>query len=258
MDFSAPAPLLTAVTFVLLLACLVFYFKFSALQKKSDTERETITETALQFQLLKQRHTDVSGDLVEQKQQLLLTQQQLKSEQAELSQLQQDYARLETELKQERQSSEEKLQLLDEAKDKLRLEFQHLAQRIFEEKGEKFQRNQQEALASTLNPLREQLQSFRHKVEEVYDKESKERISLLSEIGHLKNLNQQISQDAINLTRALKGDNKTQGNWGEVILEKVLEQSGLRKGREYDVQSSEKDADGRRLIPDVIVHLPNG
>jgi DNA recombination protein RmuC len=136
------------------------------------------------------------------------------------------------------------------------LEFTHLANRIFEEKGEKLHRNNQAVLDVTLSPLREQLKDFHGKVEEVYDKEARERFSLQREIVQLKELNLQMSQDAINLTQALKGESKTQGNWGEVILEKVLEDSGLRKGREYDTQSSFFNTEGKRRNPDVIIHLP--
>ncbi|MFB1033859.1 MAG: DNA recombination protein RmuC, partial [Sinobacterium sp.] len=109
-------------------------------------------------------------------------------------------------------------------------EVENLANRIFDEKSEKFTKLNKSTVDLTVNPLREQIKEFKERVEFVYDKESKDRQSLLSEIGHLKNLNNQISQDAVNLTKALKGESKTQGNWGEVVLEKVLEESGLRKG----------------------------
>lgn len=167
-------------------------------------------------------------------------------------------AQLKTQIEQQRKQSEEKLQLLDEAKEKLSLQFTNLANRIFEEKSEKLHKHNQQAMDVTLSPLREQLKDFRHKVEEVYDKETRERVSLLSEIGQLKNLNQQMSKDALNLTNALKGDSKVQGNWGEVILEKVLEDSGLRKGHEYETQVSLHDGEGRRRNPDVVVRLPEG
>lgn len=146
--------------------------------------------------------------------------------------------------------------MLQEAKEQLRLEFENLANKIFEEKSQKFTEQNQVNVAAVLNPLREQLTNFHRKVEDVYDKESKERHSLLHEITKLKDLNQQISKDALNLTNALKGETKTQGNWGEMILERVLEQSGLTKGREYEVQGKYVDEAGRRLHPDVIVHLP--
>ena len=107
-----------------------------------------------------------------------------------------------------------------------------------------------------LNPFKEQLTSFGKRVDDIYNEETKQRVSLLSEIKNLKDLNNQISQDAINLTKALKGENKTQGDWGELILSKVLEQTGLREGVEYSTQGSYTDDNGKRLRPDVIVHLP--
>jgi len=164
---------------------------------------------------------------------------------------------LQTTLDNERKLNEEKLQILEQAKQQLSREFELLANRIFDEKSERFSKNSKATLENTINPLREQLGDFKKKVEDVYDKDSKERVSLLTELGHLKELNQQMSQDALNLTNALKGDNKAQGNWGEVILERVLEESGLHKGREYETQVSLKDDEGRRRSPDVIVHLPD-
>lgn len=164
---------------------------------------------------------------------------------------------LEVRLEEERSQAEEKLALLQQARKELSEQFQNLAQRIFEEKSNRFTEQNQNNLDTLLKPLREQLDGFRKKVEDVYDKESKERVSLLSEINHLKSLNQRISEDAINLTNALKGQNKAQGNWGEMILERLLESSGLQNGREYETQGSFRDEAGRLLRPDVVVHLPD-
>jgi len=171
---------------------------------------------------------------------------------------QQQVVALTTKLEAERKHYEEKLALLNDAKESLRKEFENLAHRIFDDKQEKFQSQSKQRLDSVINPLRDQLQNFHKKVEDVYDKESKERSSLIGEIKILKDLNQQISQDAINLTNALKGDNKAQGNWGELVLESILEKSGLVKGREYETQVALKDEEGKRRNPDVIVRLPEG
>jgi len=154
----------------------------------------------------------------------------------------------------ENRHAAEKLQMLTEAREKMAAEFENLANRIFDDKGRKFTEQSRE----TLTPLREQLDNFRKKVEETYEKESRDRLRLAHEITDLKNLNQQISEDAVNLTNALKGQAKTQGNWGEIILERVLEQSGLVKGREYEVQKNLRDDDGRLFRPDVVVRLPEG
>lgn len=153
-------------------------------------------------------------------------------------------------------AAEEKIQLLQQAEERLRKDFENLANRIFEEKTSRFVTQNQESVNQLLNPLREQIGDFKKKVEDVYDKESRERVSLLAEISQLKNLNLKMSEDAVNLTNALKGDSKVQGNWGEVVLERVLEESGLSRGREYDTQVTLKKQGGDRYIPDVIIRLP--
>lgn len=153
-------------------------------------------------------------------------------------------------------SLQEQLALLTSAKAQLSNEFESLANKIFEDKRQVFQHQSKGALDASINPLREQLQSFRQKVEDVYLKESSDRHQLVGKITELQKQTQQIGLDAINLTNALKGDNKTQGNWGEVILERLLEESGLQKGREYDVQVALQSEEGKRRNPDVIIRLP--
>jgi DNA recombination protein RmuC len=127
---------------------------------------------------------------------------------------------------------------------------------VIENKSDTVSQKQQESLKLLLMPFAENIKSFQQKVEHFYMQESRERYSLIQEIHTLKNLNERISQDAVNLTNALKGDNKLQGNWGELILEKVLENSGLTKGREYEIQKAYKDEKGKIFKPDVIIHLP--
>jgi DNA recombination protein RmuC len=200
---------------------------------------------------------NIAEQLSEEKTKLLASDKIKDQLQQQLSAAQVSLAAVSATREQEQKSSAEKLKLLEQAKNDLSKEFENLANRIFDEKSEKFTKLNKSTVDLTVNPLREQIKEFKERVEFVYDKESKDRQSLLSEIGHLKNLNNQISQDAVNLTKALKGESKTQGNWGEVILEKVLEESGLRKGHEYQAQSSFTDDDGRRKSPDVIVHLPD-
>lgn len=144
-------------------------------------------------------------------------------------------------------------------------EFENLAGKIFEEKSEKFSKLNAESLSNILKPLGENIDKFKKKVEETYDRESKERFSLEKEVKKLVELNQKISVDANNLTNALRGESKTQGNWGEMILENMLERSGLVKGREYLVQEFLKDSDGnplknesgQKLQPDVIINYPD-
>lgn len=165
-------------------------------------------------------------------------------------------ARLTTSLDLERKQFEDKMTLLNESKEQLTVAFKNIANEIFEDKSKKFVVSNKESLETVLNPLQNKIQQFEKRVEETYDKESKERFSLAKEIKNLQELNSKISEDAVNLTNALKGDNKTQGSWGEFVLESVLEKSGLVKGREYEVQVSLKAEDGSKSQPDVVVHLP--
>jgi len=174
----------------------------------------------------------------------------------ELQTLRESKVRLETSLELERIQHGEKLTLLNESKEQLTVAFKNIANEIFDDKSKKLVDNNKESLATVLNPLQDKIRQFEKRVEDTYDKESKERFSLAREIKQLQEMNIQISEDAVNLTNALKGDNKAQGNWGEMILETLLENSGLVKGREYEVQVSLKSAEGGKFQPDVIVHLP--
>lgn len=184
--------------------------------------------------------------------------EQLAELQQQIAKYRAQIAELATLLEEERKQAEEKIALLNQARDQLKSEFQNLAQRIFEEKSTKFVDQNRAAVDQLITPLRDQIGDFKKRVEDVYDKETRDRTALHAEINHLKELNQRIGMEALNLTRALKGDSKARGNWGEVILERVLEASGLQKGREYDVQVGLKDAGGRRYQPDAIVRLPEG
>ena len=175
----------------------------------------------------------------------------------ELGQLKVELREQQVTLDKERRSASEKLELLEKNRDALKQEFENLANRIFEQKSERFSQQSKTSLDSLLNPFRDQLQDFRKRVEDVYTTETRDRQALRSEIKSLQELNRQITEEAANLTRALKGDKKIQGNWGELILERVLERSGLRKGVEYETQGSYRDDDNQLLRPDVIVHLPD-
>jgi DNA recombination protein RmuC len=135
-------------------------------------------------------------------------------------------------------------------------EFENLANKIFDDKSQKFTEQNKTNLGEILNPLGEKIKDFEKKVNDVYVSEGKERASLKNQLEMLQQLNQQMSKEANNLTKALKGENKTQGNWGEFILESVLEKSGLVKGNEYKVQESFTNEEGKRLQPDVIINLP--
>jgi DNA recombination protein RmuC len=165
-------------------------------------------------------------------------------------------SQLQAVLEQERKVTQEKLALLEQSREQMTLEFKNIANEILEDKSRKFTASNRESIGEILKPLNEKIQLFEKKVDDSYNLESKERHSLTREIQSLKELNARISEDAINLTNALKGENKTQGTWGEVILETILEKSGLVKGREYDTQVNLKAEHGGRVQPDVVVHLP--
>lgn len=176
---------------------------------------------------------------------------------AESTAMQVRIGKLKTLLNNERSSSREKLTLLEEAKDTLRLQFQTLAQQIFDEKSERFGHENKERVSALLLPLQQQLQIFQKRIDAIQADEIRERTSLKEEILHLKELNQQVNREAVNLTRALKGDKKVQGSWGELVLERVLEISGLRRDSEYTVQKGYRGKDKQLLKPDVVVHLPD-
>ena len=160
-----------------------------------------------------------------------------------------------TRLEDTRLAAEEKQRLLLNSEQRLAAQFENLAGRIFENSGRRFDEQNRQSLQGLLTPLREQLDGFRRQINESFSHEARERHTLTHEIRQLQKLNSEMAKEAVNLTRALKGDNKIQGNWGEVVLGRVLEASGLREGHEYETQVSIQRSDGR-YQPDVIVHLP--
>ncbi|WP_111638598.1 DNA recombination protein RmuC [Marinomonas shanghaiensis] len=153
---------------------------------------------------------------------------------------------------------QEKEAFYREQKKQNTIEFKQMAHDIMSQQGQQLAKENERQLGSLLTPLGSQIQKFQESVEKSYQEEARERFSLVKEIKGLQLLNQKISDDAVSLTHALKGQNKLQGGWGEVILERILERSGLEKGREYETQASYQTAEGRRLQPDVVIHLPEG
>ena len=195
----------------------------------------------------------------QERHQLLLDYKQL---QQDLTDTQIRHQHLHTQIEQERQSHQEKIELLNDARQGLSDQFKNLANTIFEEKSKKFTEHNALSINQLLNPLNERMTQFSHLVQTTYEKEAKERLTLENELKRLQSLNNQLHTDAKALTDALIGTrNKSQGNWGEMILEKVLENSGLTKGREYIVQAAgiqtTEDGSTRRLQPDVLVNLPD-
>ncbi|WP_299179355.1 DNA recombination protein RmuC [uncultured Neptuniibacter sp.] len=229
----------------------------SVIRQQLDLQQNEVHQCQLKVTRLEERLLNLNQQhehLVSDKHQL-----ERKLEQAlfQLADRNEVIAETEARLESERVAHSDKLKMLEEARSQLKQEFQNLANRIFDEKAQRFTQSNTENMGHLLNPLKEQIGEFKRRVEDAYDKEAKDRRALYEQIGHLKQLNQQMSADAINLTNALKGENKTQGNWGEVVLERALEESGLRKGYEFELQVSVTQ-ENRRYQPDAIIRLPDG
>lgn len=227
-----------------------------------------VSGALLSFLVMAPKRKQLASELAQQQAQAGKNEAQL---QERLDQLGQDYQhaleqrnQLQAELSANKARLEEtsknaieKQQLLENSETRLKQEFERLAQQIFEQKSQRLQDSSKQTLESTLAPFKQQLDSFKQQVSLQYSEEIKQRQALASELLGLKELNKQMSAEAEALTRALKGDTKQQGTWGEVVLERMLEQSGLREGHEYETQSQHRDDNGRAFKPDVIVHLPN-
>ncbi len=163
-----------------------------------------------------------------------------------------------TTLRQQQAFAAERMEILERQNSEFTKKLDAISAKYFVENNSRLTNMAETQLNGLLVPLREQLGEFRKRVEDTYDRDSQDRHMLKAEISQLKSLNERISKDAINLTNALRGDNKTLGNWGELVLERVLESAGLEKGREFDREVTFTDASGKRLRPDVLLHLPGG
>jgi len=192
--------------------------------------------------------------LYESHQELLIKNEKLREDN---SKFHTNNARLLTKLESETRHTQQQMELMKTHKQELKSEFEVMAKKIFEGNSQKFAEFSKENLDNMIKPLQLQIAEFKKQVSDTYNVESQERAVLKNEILSLKKLNEKISQDAINLTNALKGENKQQGVWGEMVLEHVLEASGLRKGFEFEREVSLRTEDGDLLRPDVIVHLPD-
>lgn len=210
--------------------------------KQSHGKLMAVMEKLRYFEAVKQERQQYAQDL-----------ERVREQKSQLeAQLREQEARHEQQL----QSSEEKLQLLEHAEVRLKQQFEHLANQLFETKTAKVDQQNRQSLEGLLGPLKMQLEGFKKQVNDSFSQEAKERHTLVHELKNLQRLNEQMTQEAVNLTLALKGDNKQQGNWGEVVLARVLAESGLREGHEYQTQVSLQNEAGKRYQPDVIVHLP--
>lgn len=222
--------------------------------KKSLAEQQHLQlENAKLESQLQQTQTQLAN--LQEQQQIL--QQQHEEIQNNYSHCREQLAASKAQLEAQIQASNKQAEQLKQSKQEFEDFLKQFAEASLNKQSEQLNTSNKQQLDLILTPLREQLGEFRKRVDHVYTQEAQDRRSLVEQISQLKDLNVRLSTDAINLTKALKGDNKTQGNWGEMVLEKVLEQSGLRNGYEYHTQVNLTQTSGKRLQPDVVVHLPD-
>lgn len=205
------------------------------------------------FEIRAREMTRLEGRLEAVTTELGLNRGLLEERTREVANYQAKQAGLEARLEESRKSFEEKEALFRESSEALKQEFELLANKIFEQQG----KAHSEKLSTVLNPFKDQIIDFRKRVEQVYHTESKDRASLLTEVKNLQQASEKINEEAENLTKALKGDTKIQGNWGELVLERVLEESGLRADHEYFLQESRRSEEGDLKRPDVLIRLPD-
>ncbi len=218
--------------------------ELSALNHELQQARLAQSRNDESIRMLQEQRKQIETDLTTEREEKLQLSTQLSKTKA-------DYDNLQVRLTEQKQE-------LQQLQEKFTKEFENLANKILDEKSRKFTEQNKENIDQILKPLGEKIKDFEKKVQDNYDAENKEKASLKTEIQRLYELNQKMTTEAQNLTKALKGDSKTQGNWGELILETILEKSGLVKDREYSVQQSFTTEDGRRLQPDVLINLPEG
>ena len=233
-----------------LLAGAVIGFLVSKVLSKKDDQSDQLSAAKLELQFEQQRVKTHQEELLELNGQLRAERESLIKVNGEKASLEANYKNLNERLMEQREE-------VKQLQDRFAAEFKNLANDIFEEKSKKFTDQNRTNLDELLKPLGQKLTDFEKKVEQT-NKDSLERSAALREqIIGLRELNQRMSQEAENLTKALKGDSRIQGNWGEVVLERILEESGLKKDREYFTQESITTEAGRRLRPDVIIKLPD-
>lgn len=213
-----------------------------ALQKQMNELNSELRIKEDRLNVLNENLLEIKKELSDKENQLIIHQKSLVAKESDLKHLNERLA--------------ENKKEVEELQNRFKTEFENLANKILEEKSGKFTEQNRKNLDEILNPLKDKIQQFERKVDETHKKDIADRASIQERIKNLIETSNQISEDAKNLTKALKGDSKTQGNWGELILENILERSGLVKDREYFVQQSFKDESGNRFQPDVIVKYP--
>lgn len=219
-------------------------------KSRSNTTNSSEADLQNKLQLAEERYGMIAKELTEVK-------PELSTERNKSLALSNQLTKVETEHKNLQSKLEDQKAELEKLNERFAHEFKNLANEIFEEKSKKFTEQNKTNIHDLLNPLKEKIGEFQKKVEDSNKEGAERNASLVTQIKHLSDLNKQITKEAENLAKALKGDSKAQGNWGEVILERILEKSGLEKGREYETQVSETGDDGKRYQPDVVIRLPD-
>jgi len=258
--------LFLAIGLVLGAVVIFFYFKTKQQAPVDTTELDNLRQQnqTLQNDLSRsQERASQLGTQYEQYKLEVATQQDLYKQELNTSrqqvlELSNQLTARETDLTNLRQRLDEQKQEVEQLQQKFAIEFKNIANEILEDKSRRFTEQNKTNISEILNPLQEKIKEFERKVDDTHKQSIVTSAELRNELKMLHDLNKTMSKEAENLTKALKGDNKTQGNWGEMILEKVLERSGLMKDREYFIQNSYTTEDGKRYQPDVIVKLPEG
>lgn len=233
--------------------------ELKAAQESQEVTRKGYTELHKSYGNLSISESDLKKHLATAQEKIVSfdkLEEEIKVLRRDNNQLTADRSELQTRLEEQGEQTQQKLQLLEDSKIQLKEQFKNLAQEIFEEKSTKFTEVNKEKLENLINPFKEQIKGFAERIHKNHENDFRDRTELKKEIENLHKLNATMSEEAHNLTRALKGDAKTQGNWGEVILERILEEAGLRQGVEYEREVSTNDSEGNRYRPDVIIHLP--
>lgn len=224
----------------------------------NDQLRDELAEAGSRISGLTVELEQLRGRLHDTRQRLADSGEAISRVEHKYSALQHEHIRLQTEHRERQDRHAEQLQLLNEARDNLKREFENLANRIFEDKGKSFTATSRESLEAMLKPFREQISGFQSRINEVHSESVRGQTALEKEIQKVLAVGLEMNNQATNLTTALKGDKKTAGNWGEAQLQRTLELAGLQAGEHYDTQAAFKDEQGKRRLPDFLIKLPDG
>jgi DNA recombination protein RmuC len=235
-------------------AWLIFKFKFESVKGIPPGEVEDLKK---QISFLSIEHAKAEENVKRLEENLKQSNADLNLEREKSGNLKSELASLTSDYKNLQQRLDEQKEEVEKLQEKFAVEFKNIANEILEDKSKKFTDQNKTNIESILNPLNEKIKDFEKRVNEIYNSDTKERAGLAEQIKALTLLNTQMGKEATNLTNALKGQSKTQGNWGELILETILEKSGLEKGREYQIQQSLTTEQGKRYQPDVVIYLPD-